>query len=323
MNKILMASINLLKNSTDSRNWFASNISDKSELVSICSAYLKEEALDFLLKIFSENSYSGSIRILTRWKSIDLLTGSSDLSAYELASNYKIPFFIKQNFHGKVYEIQPCGLLVGSANLTNSGFQLKGMGNSEVCVALNHSLENSLFVDALFNSSTLVNNSLFSKIKNDLTSMKPIELPDYNWSSSLIEDIKSLNKTEKFLTDEMFYCDCRDFLEKINQFDFPIKHDLSLLGCSSQSSKKELSAAFLNSISFNWLINVLGKHDGVMSYGALTSSLHIVLLDEPTPYRQNVKTLLSNLLSWCEEYSNRQIEICRPRHSQIIKLNTN
>jgi hypothetical protein len=320
MNEIYMTSLNLLKNTIDSRNWFASNISEDTELVSICSAYLKEEALQFLLKVFSENSYIGPIRILTRWKPNDLLTGSSDLSAYMLATNFKIPFFMKQNFHGKVYEIQPSGFLVGSANLTNSGFQLKGMGNSEVCVALNNSIENSLFVDDLFNSSTLVNDSLLSKIKNDLSSMKSIEFPDYEWSSSLLEDMKSLAKTERFLSDEMFFSNCHDFLRKINQFEFSITHDLSLLSCSSQSSNKDLSAAFLNSISFNWLINILGKHDGVMSYGALTSSLHSVLLDEPTPYRQDVKTLLSNLLSWCQEYSNGQIEISRPRHSQIIRL---
>jgi len=315
-----MNSFDLLKDSFESRKWIANNIPENTELISICSAYLKEDALNFLLKIFSDCSYRGSIRILARWKPHDLLAGSSDLTAYDLALKNNIPFFIKQDFHGKVYEIKPVGLLVGSANLTNSGFQFDGSGNSEVCVALEHSIQNSLFVQNLFDSSLLVNESIFSSIKNELGSMKLIEFPDYQWSSLLSQDIKYYSKSDKFLTDEMFYSNVNDFFKNINHGDFAITHDLSLLGCTSKSCRNEYEIAFLNSISYKWLISTLKKHYGIMSYGTLTSNLHSSLLDEPSPYRRDVKCLLSNLLSWCGEYSLKQIEISRPRHSPIIKL---
>lgn len=319
MNEITLNSFDLLQDSINSRNWLAKNISKDTELISICSAYLKEDALDFLLSIFIDNAYEGPIRILSRWKPNDLLSGSSDLSAYKLASKYKIPFYIKQNFHGKVYEIKPLGLLVGSANLTNSGFQLNGSGNDEVCVALKNTIENTLFVDNLFKTSILVTDIIFSKIFDDVSNMKPIEVPDYEWSNSLLNDIAYRNSA-KFLIDEMLHSNGHSFLLDIENSDIDILHDLSLLGCNTNSSKNDIETAFLNSISYKWLQETLSKNNDEMRYGTLSAVLHSSLLDEARPYRQDIKNLLSNLLSWCEVFAINTIEITRPRHSQMIKL---
>jgi hypothetical protein len=319
MSEIISNSFDLLQDSINSRKWLAKNISKDTELISICSAYLKEDALDFLLSTFIDNAYEGPIRILSRWKPNDLLSGSSDLSAYELASKYKIPFYIKQNFHGKVYEIKPLGLLVGSANLTNSGFQLKGSGNDEVCVALKNTIENTLFVDNLFNTSILITDILFSKIFDDLSNMTPIEVPDYKWSNLLINDI-TYGNSDKFLIDDMLHSNGHGFLLGIENSDIDILHDLSLLGCNNSSTNIEIETAFLNSVSYKWLQETLSKNNNEMRYGSLTSVLHSSLLDEARPYRQDVKKLLSNLLSWCEVYAINKIQIARPRHSQMIKL---
>ena len=55
-------------------------------------------------------------------------------------------------------------------------------------------------------------------------------------------------------------------------------------------------------------------------FGALTEKLHNALVEDPKPYRREVKELLSNLLSWVEELEMEEIVIDRPNYSQRIRI---
>ena len=48
--------------------------------------------------------------------------------------------------------------------------------------------------------------------------------------------------------------------------------------------------------------------------------LHNALVEDPKPYRREVKELLSNLLSWVEELEMEEIVIDRPNYSQRIRI---
>ena len=70
-----------------------------------------------------------------------------------------------------------------------------------------------------------------------------------------------------------------------------------------------------------WLKEELKKKDNhELYFGEATALLHNVLLNDPKPYRKEVKDLLSNLLSWITALDCEEIVVDRPNHSQRIRL---
>ena len=57
-----------------------------------------------------------------------------------------------------------------------------------------------------------------------------------------------------------------------------------------------------------------------MYFGALSEKLHNALVSDPKPYRRDVKQMLTNLLSLCNQLGMEEIVIDRPNYSQRVKL---
>ena len=95
----------------------------------------------------------------------------------------------------------------------------------------------------------------------------------------------------------------------LNTYDFPVSkapdyNDVScfeFLDISEIPSKEELVYLFRWSKAFLWLYNFVNNCECKTSYfGELTANLHNSLVNDPKPYRKEVKELLSNLLGWVE-----------------------
>lgn len=66
---------------------------------------------------------------------------------------------------------------------------------------------------------------------------------------------------------------------------------------------------------------MLTKHENhELYFGEASVLLHNVLLNDPKPYRKEVKELLGNLLRWIEILKYEEICVDRPKHSQRIRL---
>ena len=114
-------------------------------------------------------------------------------------------------------------------------------------------------------------------------------------------------------------------LDKYNTFNPDIVHDLELFGVVNAHSKdleKEIKENFLKSKIFNWLIARLKKSENQEIYfGHLSSIIHDSLLDDPKPYRQNIKLMQSNLLSYIKYFNLSNITVDIPgKKSERIKL---
>ena len=57
-----------------------------------------------------------------------------------------------------------------------------------------------------------------------------------------------------------------------------------------------------------------------MYFGQLTAELHDALVEDPKPYRKDVKTLLANLLAWAQTLRMEEVVIDKPSHSQRARL---
>ena len=95
-----------------------------------------------------------------------------------------------------------------------------------------------------------------------------------------------------------------------------------MVDAHAKDLEKEIKENFLKSKIFNWLITRLKKSENQEIYfGSLSSIIHDSLLDDPKPYRQDVKKLQANLYSYIEYFKPENIKIDVPKlKSERIKL---
>jgi hypothetical protein len=292
-------------------SWLKDSLPLAHNMSSLASCYMKEEALRQLL---SGSTVKG--RLLARWRPGDLIQGSSDLGAYQVARDKGWEFYISQNFHGKVYRLPGIGTLVGSANATLSGLSIFGTGNDEVSTIVSNTDRNELVVEDIFNNATLLTPNLFAKISQVVSKAK-IDILDKKGSDLIewpLEISEALNAPNQ---KGLFVSDCFESPWSAS----PSQADLSLLGLRVISLSDELISSSLGHTKiYHWLVNSCRDAGGVVRYGELTQKLHSYLLDDPLPYRSSVKVLLSNLLSWVEHFKKDEIRISTPNHAQVIEL---
>ena len=292
-------------------DWLKSNLPKAHEMSSIASCYVKEEAIKRLL---APSLLKG--RLLARWRPGDLIEGSSDLSAYEVAREKGWDFYISQNFHGKVYRLPGVGTLVGSANATLSGLSIYTAGNDEVSTIVANTDKNKLVVDGLFKNATLVTPDLFIKLSNQISIAKSNskEAGSGQLSEWPIEISKLFKRPDQ---GRLFVSDC--FSSPWS--NSPTPSDLSLLGLTSIPYDENLvSVAIGQTKIYQWLTHSCADAGGRARYGDLTHRLHNNLLDDPIPYRSSIKDLLSNLLSWVEKYKQKEVKISTPYYAQVVEL---
>lgn len=293
----------------------------------LASAYTKLKAI----KNLSEGHIhsSNNVRILTRWKPDDLISKASDLECFDYAKSNGWLFYIKPYFHAKAYLLGNKSIFIGSANLTQSGFSINSSGNEEGMVQIDASSNNVNAIEKFFNGATQVNDDLYLKIADWIRLNQDSEQVSslFEWPDKISEMINnSINFTgigcsDCFWTDGLWLQNS----EQLENNMVNISHDLSLLGFQSLErckmvSKKSIEQALNNTGLVRWLRTEMQKKlKKEFYFGELTSALHDVLIDDPKPYRQEIKKLVSNLLSWLSLYSNDFI-LERPNYSQKLTM---
>ena len=302
-----------------SYKWLADNSMNVSGVVSICSAFLRSSILEDFSKRLPVDA---PVRIIARWRLEDLLAGASDLEAYEVCKKMGWDFYICTNFHGKVFVFPPAGILVGSANATGSGLGLLSNSNSEVCTIVDESEANKSLVGNLFASSTRMTDELFAKLKdvyqNSLKKGDRVEWPDF-----IYEEISPPKDYDgKLFLSECLSSDGDEILNLSKCESDQAKSDASLLSLpSGQYDHKVIAKRFSETKIFLLLRGLLEAGGGEIYFGALTSAIHNHLMEDPAPYRSDVKIIVKNLYSWVSHLAEHlSMEVDRPNHSERIRL---
>lgn len=303
-----------------SYQWLQDVIPRLSGQASFCSAFLKANVLQEFHKLAPPGS---SVKVLARWQLGDLIVGASDLSVYELCKEFSWDFHIKLNFHGKVFWVPESGILVGSANATSSGLGLKSNSNSEVGTVVSQSAENIQIVNSLFADSILVTDELFNNLKKTVDAHEK-ERDKLSWPRSILNVIDKVDySSEKFFHSECLQTSGVDIFNGVNLRDDLVIADLSLLGLlNGNLSKNLLVELFIAGKLFKWVYATVEKNGGTLSFGGLTAALHNALLEDPAPYRKDVKKLVQNLYSWIKLSgpSATSIEIFQPNYSEVLRI---
>lgn len=283
-----------------------SELKSATESVQIITAYCKETAIAQLNKFIS--STVSEKRIMLRFRLDDLVKGSTDFSVIDFCKSQGWKVYIRFDLHAKTYIVDGKRGFVGSANATNSGLSLISHGNMEMGTLIDIDKVDMEKIEALYNDAILVDNVIYSKLKDQYQS---VEIGNtgrqYAWDDDINQmfnpKITTLFSHE--LPDKANY----DNGEYIAFLDMEYNGDIA--------SFKE---AFRWSNSYLWLLNVLKENDGCLFFGAISEKLHNALVTDPKPYRKDVKQLLANLLNQIELLQMDDIVIDRPNYSQRVRL---
>ena len=289
--------------------------------VDICSAYLRSEAFS---AIVAEIPARNPGRVLVRWRLGDIIAKASNFEAYEVAVSKGMKFYMRMDFHGKVYSLPPNGIIVGSANATLSGLGIAKYANEEICTLVAPNVQNNLIIDGLFEGATRVTPELFAELNRALELANSELSVSAEWPSAVMALIQKSRSPARLFVGECFWGAPRWLTEGGHTLTDEEIHDQNLLGLIGVDRVTRIGLhlaqrQFIQSAHFCWLLRAVTNAGGEAYFGGLSAALHSALLDDPLPSRKEVKQLLQNLLEWVSALALTEILIDRPNHSQRVR----
>lgn len=274
--------------------------------VQIITAYCKESSFRILDNCINDKVLEK--RLLVRFRLDDIINGSTDFEIIEYAQSVGWKVYIRFDLHAKTYIVDNKRCLIGSANVTNSGFNIGKKGNIEMGSLINIDSEDIDKIENLFSDAILVDDIILKKMKTQLNSIKILDKnKDYNWDRSITKLFRPKIRT-------LFSYELPE--------DGSLKENMYLpfLDITYDGDVSKVKRVFRKSNVYLWLIKTLEDNEGYLYFGALSQKLHNVIVTDPKPYRKEVKTMLSNLLEFIEFSNMEEIIIDRPNYSQRIRL---
>ena len=300
------------------RNDLAECLSKVTDELIVLSAFVTRPGFQWILNRTNIERYTGNI--VVRWRPDDLLSGASSLEVYADAKEAGWNVFICSDLHAKSILIDKATVFVGSANLTGYGLSIVPGANRELGVKFEASPRDIAVFEAILSESTLVTDSIVEQLKLFLATLpkKEHELSGRNWPDEIS---KLLQKPPgKLWVAEMLWASPEKLLggfDSCSDVSSATEHDLRVLGLENVSTVDVslLKAAFLNSRPWKWLYSLLSRAvHKELYFGKLSSLLHDSLLDDPAPYRTDVKELMQNLCLWIECLASDYVGIDVPSH---------
>lgn len=282
-------------------------ISLATKSIQFISAYVTQSGVEWLEKYVQKGV---SVEIICRLLPSDISLGSSQLSALKTAldKGYKVSRL--HSLHAKIYCLDDSKIYAGSSNFTNNGLKIYGEGNLEASVQVTANKANLAFIENITISATPIDEETLKRMQSCID-LKESEIFLDRWPEGVLHE-------EEGIWVRDFFWDAPGS----NRLSREHIHDLEIMGLDSLNYDLDVIKKQVTNVRcIRWLINILKESEGnEMYFGALTQALHDQLKDDPSPYRKDVKTLLQNMLSYCELYLSDKIEITRPNYSQRVRL---
>jgi hypothetical protein len=304
---------------SESLGWIKNALSSLNGEASICSAYIKIP----ILKEIGLNTNSSDIRFLARWDLNDLVGGASDIECYKFSKERGWKFHINPRLHTKIFYLPPSGILSGSANATSSGLGLSSHSNREASTVVAINDHNIGFINNLFSDSILMTDELYMELVDAYSSIDKTKTY-MQWPDSVLKKLTpKLSLDSKFMISECLLSSGDEILNLGKSNSVESIHDLSVLAIPLNCFDKEyIYKKFIYSKLFLWINTLLAKYDGEIYFGTLTQELHNALIENPMPYRSEVKDMVKNIYSWIKIVGPDQTKILydRPNVSERLRL---
>ncbi len=292
-------------------NAIYSELSTAQKSVQLISAFCKLDAFKNLESYI--NSYVLEKKLLVRFRLSDLISRATDFEILEycLSNGWKV--FIRFDLHAKTYIVDNSRGIIGSANMTASGLELKNSGNYEMASFVKVEESDIHKIEKLFENSIKVTSKIISTMKKQYEKAK--EHGKNAESAEWNDEIKNLIQPK---VTALFSYD----LPETNRTDFSYGEKIGFLDVVYDGNIENTRTVFLSSNCYNWLVNVLQENNGCLYFGELSQKLHDSIISDPKPYRKDIKQMLSNLLCWIQKLNTENVIVDRPNHSQRVRLKT-
>lgn len=277
-----------------------------SDLV-VVSAFVKRSALKKLDNILVGKKIRK--RLLVRFRKEDIIFGSTDLELYDYCVENEWELFFNLDLHSKIFVFDKSRYIIGSSNVTLSGLGISNKPNIEtVCKGVVTSEEYDK-IESFFSSSQELTKKIYDLMFNQIE-----EVDSGVSASSNILWCSKIRSLFIFAPKQLWVS---EMIFSASPYDMN-SHDRSLLDIKLKSSNDldAIRKSFEESKCYKWLI---GSFDDEIYFGELSAKLHNTIIDNPTPYRKDIKILLSNLINWIKELSIAEVQIDRPNYSQRIR----
>ena len=285
-------------------------LAKSTESFTLISAYCKLPLVEYLDSFVETQRLVKNL--IVRMRPEDILSGATDLELYPYCRDHGWSLYFRLDLHAKTYIFDNLRCVLGSANATSNGLNIGGVGNYEMAVANEIDADDRQQVRNLFKSSVRVTDAIYQAMKEAIE------------STQLERDGGPMGKWPQEIN-QLFQ---EDFSIVLSE-DFPScpdpgmasSEDLVFLNTIPNAGRTEIKKAFLDTKCYHWLRKLLRERpEHEIYFGAATAALHDIILNDPKPYRRDVKILLANLLGWITALQVEEIGVDRPNHSQRIFL---
>ena len=300
------------------RNLLGDSLKKAKKSVIIFTAYIKVIGIEWLEQQLKGKNINCTI--VSRWQKSDLAQGSSDLDCYLFSKKNNWTFKILSDLHAKLMVIDDNELFIGSPNLTGKGMSLVPVANKEMGIKTLTTEADKKIIKNLTDEAITIDDEIYNSIKQWQESLKIIKQPKYPDFPQLVKD--RIKESYDKIWVHNFPWSAVDQLLNIKEINSDLQHDLELFGLSKDEiNEQSLTESLKNSKVYKWLINQLNKEENKEIYfGKLSEIIHNSLLDDPKPYRKDVKDLQANLYSLLKKLRPKEISIDQPNISERIKL---
>lgn len=300
-----------LLNTYEVQQKIAQEVSSATTHLQIVSAFCKVEAVEFVDRHI--NTSLQTKKLMVRFLLSDILSGASDFNLYEYCKSHGWQMYVRFDLHAKTYIFDRKRCILGSANLTNRGLGLSFHGNYELSSFADVDDVDLRKIDILFDNAILMTDELYETMKSEYQEAKKAASTAISTKWSSIIENRFNPKIDLLFTYDFPTTAAPDF-DDISTFEF--------LGLGYIPSINDVRQAFRWSKAFLWLYNYVSSCPNKTSYfGGVTASLHNALINDPKPYRKEVKDLLANTLGWIQALNIDDIVVDIPNYSQRIRVN--
>jgi len=281
----------MLLDSSEFRLHLESQLS-KSSRCFFYSAFFTEPAAEWFI---THRAFEKDDRLLIRARPADFLSGACAINAIDKVLRAGLTVKMSTALHAKIYAFDD-HIYSGSANLTAKGLALINNHNDELGTSSIFHQRDLTLLNNLWGQAVQINDVILEKMKkflyDKLTTNEVISSAQLIWPNDIENEKRDI------------YCS-----------DFPQDYPSDDLRWKSERSLRQ-------TLSYRWLTEALVDKREI-SFGNLTKKLHDEIYDDPTPYRREIKSLLSNLLSAVIDLDKTSLEVIQPNYRQVLRMRKN
>lgn len=289
-------------------------------LLLLISPFVSSDALKRFLQC--EEAVS-NIKVVTRWRPEDLLSGVSDIAIYPYLQERRIPLYIHNDIHLKLYVFASNNAFNTSSNLTLRGLGYSERSNIEVGGFVQLTQEDWLRIYTLIEGSKQVDEDIYERCKRYIESYPKVDKPPpppldlfgtpKEYTLSTLPAMETPVKLVEFYLDPYRPGYSAEEMRRAT-------HDILTFAIPSGLSKTELDQRLSDSFRrtpFVVEFIALLKAEKSLRFGAVNDWIYRKCEDVPLPYRWEIKENTRIFYNWLAHYFP-EIVWDRPHYSQVI-----